>query len=147
MNNNDLQPDTSFDMENIVMEEEMNNMEDMFIKAEINERKDIINTVQQDMIKTAVYGEGNKITYPTLGLCGEAGEVAEKVKKVLRDKGGIFSEETKQEIGKELGDVIWYVSALANDLGLTLYDVIELVLAKLRSRNERNLIHGEGDNR
>jgi len=98
-------------------------------------------------VATAIYGEGNVVIYPTLGLCGEAGEVAEKVKKVLRDKGGVFSDETKTELAKELGDVLWYIANIANDLGINLEDVAAGNIAKLESRRQRNLIHGEGDNR
>ena len=63
---------------------------------------------------TAIYPEECKVTYPTLGLCGEAGEVAEKVKKNIRDGKSLDG------VGLELGDVLWYISALADDLGVTL---------------------------
>ncbi len=105
------------------------------------------NDYQKEAISTAIYGAGNKVIYPTLGLCGEAGEVAEKIKKVLRDKGGVFSEESKQAIKLELSDVLWYIANIANDLDIALDDVAEANIAKLKSRRERNLIHGEGDNR
>lgn len=105
------------------------------------------NDYQENAVKTAIYGEGNKVIYPTLGLCGEAGEVAEKIKKVLRDKGGVFDQETKEAIKLELGDVLWYIANIANDLGIDLYDVAEKNIEKLESRRQRNLIHGNGDNR
>jgi NTP pyrophosphatase (non-canonical NTP hydrolase) len=105
------------------------------------------NEYQTNAVKTAIYGEGNKVVYPTLGLCGEAGEVAEKIKKVIRDKGGIFSPEVTLEIQKELGDVLWYIANIANDLGIAMDDVAAGNIAKLESRRQRNLIHGEGDNR
>lgn len=82
-----------------------------------------------------------------LGLTGEAGETADKVKKILRDKGGLFSEEDKIAIAKELGDVMWYVAAIARYLDLTLSDVVSLNIEKLESRYQRNLLHGEGDDR
>ena len=106
-----------------------------------------LNEYQVEAASTAKYPEGMKILYPVLGLCGETGEVAEKVKKVFRDKNGEFSLETKEEIKKELGDVLWYLSATARDLGCTLEEVAEMNLAKLRSRQERGVIHGNGDNR
>jgi NTP pyrophosphatase (non-canonical NTP hydrolase) len=106
-----------------------------------------INEYQEEAIKTAIYGEGQRIIYPTLGLAGEAGEVAEKVKKILRDKNGIFSDEQKLEIAKEISDVLWYCSALARDIGYTLEKIAEINLEKLKSRQERNKIQGSGDNR
>lgn len=106
-----------------------------------------LNEYQIEAAKTACYGEKNSIIYPTLGLCGEAGEVSEKVKKILRDKDGVFSEETKSELAKEIGDVMWYISALARDLGFTLEEIGQRNIDKLRSRKERGVIHGSGDNR
>lgn len=106
-----------------------------------------LNQYQQQAIKTAIYGAGHKIIYPTLGLSGEAGEVADKVKKVLRDKNGVFDEDTKEELKKETGDCIWYCAALLRDLGFTMEEACITNLEKLRSRQERNMISGSGDNR
>ena len=89
----------------------------------------------------------SKIIYPTLGLSGEAGEVADKVKKVIRDNDSHFTDELKHQIALELGDVLWYVSALASDLGYDLEDIAELNLTKLADRQKRDAIHGSGDNR
>lgn len=88
-----------------------------------------------------------KIIYPTLGLTGEAGEVAEKIKKVIRDNNGKFSIEKIEAIALELGDVMWYVCALADDLGLNLNTIAELVLEKLEMRMKENKIKGNGDYR
>ena len=96
---------------------------------------------------TAKYPEKYNIMYPTLGLVGEAGEIANKVKKVYRDKMGRFSKEDRKEIGKEIGDVLWYCAALCTDLGLELDEQASLNLAKLQSRLERGTITGSGDNR
>tara|TARA_Y100001970_G_C14008828_1_gene737324 strand:+ start:167 stop:484 length:318 start_codon:yes stop_codon:yes gene_type:complete len=85
-----------------------------------------------------------KMLYPTLGLCGEAGEVAEKVKKHIRDGK---KENFKETITKELGDVLWYLSALAGDLGITLQEVADTNKTKLEERLKNNTIHGDGDNR
>lgn len=82
-----------------------------------------------------------------LGLVGEAGEAADKVKKIIRDKGGYASEEDKVEIIKELGDVMWYVANVARYIGVSLSDVAEGNIKKLSSRKKRNKLHGEGDNR
>jgi NTP pyrophosphatase (non-canonical NTP hydrolase) len=82
-----------------------------------------------------------------LGLVGEAGEVADKFKKLLRDKGGVASEEERKEIVKELGDVLWYVNSISHYLGYNLEDAAKLNLEKLASRKERNVLHGSGDNR
>ena len=90
---------------------------------------------------TAIYPEDCRVVYPTLGLCGEAGEVAEKIKKHMRDG------KTMVGVGLELGDVLWYISALADDLGVTLEEIAQANVAKLSSRMERNKIKGDGDNR
>lgn len=82
-----------------------------------------------------------------LGLVGEAGETADKVKKVLRDKDGVVSEEDKKEIAKELGDVIWYVASIARYLDVPFSEVAKMNIEKLSSRKERNKLHGAGDNR
>jgi len=90
---------------------------------------------------------GQNYIYPTLGLSGEAGEVAEKVKKILRDKEGIVGESDKKEITKELGDVLWYLAQIATELDISLETVVEKNIEKLRSRKERGQISGSGDNR
>jgi len=90
---------------------------------------------------TAIYPEDCRVVYPTLGLCGEAGEVAEKIKKHMRDGRTLVG------VGLELGDVLWYISALADDLGVTLEEIAQANVAKLSSRMERNKITGDGDNR
>lgn len=82
-----------------------------------------------------------------LGLAGESGEVLEKFKKLLRDKGGIISEEDKKEIVKELGDILWYVNAVAYLLGYNLEQVASANIEKLASRKQRGTLHGNGDNR
>lgn len=91
-------------------------------------------------------GNGN-IYYPTLALCGETGEIAEKVKKIIRDEGGELTEHSRSEIVKELGDVLWYVSALARELGFSLETVARANIAKLEDRRVRGQLHGSGDNR
>lgn len=98
----------------------------------------------QELAKTtAIYPEQAKIFYPTLGLAGEVGEVCEKIKKNIRD-GRVLD---KDDLTKELGDVLWYLSALAGDLGIDLEDVAFKNYEKLKSRMERNVISGSGDNR
>ncbi len=82
-----------------------------------------------------------------LGLPGEAGEAADKFKKIIRDKGGVISEADREEIVKELGDVMWYISTIAAYLNVPLSDVANKNIMKLDSRLKRNTIHGAGDNR
>lgn len=103
---------------------------------------------QQQSRLTALYPDRDRnFLYPTLGLCGEAGEVAEKVKKVIRDQGGEVSEETRRAIAAELGDVLWYVAQLATELDLELGAIAQANLDKLQSRLERGAIQGSGDSR
>lgn len=106
-----------------------------------------MNEYQQQALKTAIYSEDGRAVYAALGLTGEAGEVADKIKKVLRDHGGVFDMACKWEIVKELGDVLWYLSLMAHDLGFTLDDVAQMNLDKINSRQLRGRIHGTGDDR
>ena len=101
------------------------------------------NDYQALSISSAVYPAKDKITYPMIGLCSEVGEVADKIKKNMRD-GNTFS---KEDIKKELGDVLWYVSALANDLDIRLDDIAQSNIFKLQKRLEEDKIHGSGDDR
>jgi NTP pyrophosphatase (non-canonical NTP hydrolase) len=90
-----------------------------------------------------VYPEKHAIVYPTLGLIGEAGEISEKVKKWMRGD----RELDKEGLLKELGDPLWYIASLADDLGYTLQDVVDANIEKLTSRKERGVLKGSGDNR
>lgn len=89
----------------------------------------------------------NNFLYPVLGLLGESGEVAEKIKKTFRDHKGKVDDERIAEIGKEMGDVLWYLAQLASELGLSLSDIAQQNLAKLESRRARGTMSGSGDNR
>ncbi|MEK7565371.1 MAG: nucleoside triphosphate pyrophosphohydrolase family protein [Patescibacteria group bacterium] len=103
---------------------------------------------QKKSRKTAVYpGFGKNIIYPTLGLMGETGEVAEKVKKILRDDNGIVTKEKREDLKKELGDVLWYLSQISTELKFSLEDIAKTNIEKLSSRLKRGKIHGSGDNR
>lgn len=106
-----------------------------------------LNEYQQKALETAIYAEEYKIIYPVLGMCGEAGEVADKVKKVIRDNNQEFTPEKKSEIAKEIGDVLWYCATAAHDLGYSLEEIAEINYAKLKSRQARGKLGGEGDNR
>jgi NTP pyrophosphatase (non-canonical NTP hydrolase) len=98
--------------------------------------------------ETAVYPDlGANLVYPALGLCGEAGETAEKIKKAIRDDGGVLTEERREAVAAELGDVLWYVAQLATEAGLELEAVAEANIAKLASRQRRSVLHGSGDDR
>lgn len=103
---------------------------------------------QKESRKTAIYPNiGNNWIYPLLGLGGETGEIFEKLKKIIRDKNSVISEEDKAELKKEIGDCIWYSSNLASELGLSFDDIAQSNIAKLQSRKERNKLQGSGDNR
>ena len=107
-----------------------------------------LNHYQSESRKTALYPDvGSNAIYPTLGLVGEAGEVADKVKKILRDKKGLFDKESKDAIKFELGDVLWYISQLSSELGYELEEVANSNLQKLNSRKIRGKIQGSGDDR
>jgi NTP pyrophosphatase (non-canonical NTP hydrolase) len=90
---------------------------------------------------------GHPVIYPTLGLTNEAGEVAGKIKKVFRDKGGEISVETREALKSELGDVLWYIAQVCTELEIPLEEVAEANLAKLLDRQQRDKIRGDGDNR
>jgi len=94
---------------------------------------------------TAIYDSKFNILYPTLGLAGEAGEVADKVKKIIRDNKSIVDE--REDVAKELGDVLWYLAAVARDIGYSLEVIAEMNIEKLESRKERGVLQGSGDNR
>jgi NTP pyrophosphatase (non-canonical NTP hydrolase) len=97
--------------------------------------------------RTAEYPREAWLTYPALGLAGEAGEVAEHAKKTIRDDAGAISDERREAMGKELGDVLWYVAQLASELGLNLDEIAEGNLEKLLSRQRRGVLSGSGDDR
>jgi NTP pyrophosphatase (non-canonical NTP hydrolase) len=96
---------------------------------------------------TAKYPRHEALTYPALGLAGEAGEFADHAKKVIRDDGGEVTPERREAMAKELGDVLWYVAQLASELGLELEQIAHENLDKLRSRMERGVLSGSGDER
>ena len=85
--------------------------------------------------------------YPTLGLSGETGEIAEKVKKIIRDDQGVITDEKRDQIAKEAGDVLWYLSQLATEIDYSLEDIAQMNLDKLVSRAARGVLSGSGDNR
>ena len=104
-----------------------------------------LNNYQMQAKKFAIYPERMKVVYPALGLAGEAGEVADKVKKIYRDDR--TDAKFLAEIAKEIGDVMWYCAALANDLGFDLQQIAEMNIHKLNSRKSSGTIVGTGDNR
>ena len=98
--------------------------------------------------KTAIYPRrGNNLQYPALKLCSEAGEVAGKVGKMDRDDGGVLTEERRQQLIDEVGDVLWYLSALAFELDTALEIIAARNIVKLTDRAARNVIGGDGDQR
>ena len=103
-----------------------------------------LNEYQARARETAIYGRRE---YPYLGLCGEAGEVAEVYKKVLRDDNGIIGQNGRAKLVKELGDVLWYVANISEDLGFSLNHIAEENVRKLDSRAKREVLKGDGDER
>lgn len=106
-----------------------------------------MNEYQAAALQTAVYPEQMRIIYPALGMNGEAGEVADKVKKVIRDNNLDFDAEKREAIALEIGDVLWYCATLAHDIGYSLEDVAKKNIDKLASRKKRGTLSGSGDNR
>ena len=102
---------------------------------------------QKVALTTAIYPREQAIIYPTLGLTGEAGEVANKVKKIIRDDGNKINESLVQEISDEIGDCLWYISVLADDIGCKLSDIANTNLIKLENRKKKGTIKGSGDKR
>jgi len=109
-----------------------------------------LNEYQNLATKTAIYPGQNSfvgLNYTVLGLCGESGEVAEKVKKIIRDHNLIINEERRNALIKELGDLMWYISNTAKELNMTLEEICQSNLEKLSDRKERNVLKGSGDDR
>lgn len=106
-----------------------------------------LNDYQQKAVTTAIYKNEAKIIYPILGLAGEAGEVANKYKKVIRDNNNFLTKGVSECLSKELGDCLWYIANIANDLGFTLEEIASNNLEKLFGRKERGTISGSGDER
>jgi len=105
-------------------------------------------TYQVKSRRTAKYPAiGHPVIYPTLGLANEAGEVAGKVKKIFRDKGGVIGEPEREALKGELGDVLWYIAQVCTELEISLDEVAEGNIEKLYSRLERGKIGGDGDDR
>lgn len=107
-------------------------------------------TYQRMAAGTAVYpGQGGPmgVVYTSLGLVGEAGEIANKAKKIIRDDAGNLTAERKQDLAAELGDVLWYAAQLATELRVSLDEVALSNLDKLRARAAKGALRGSGDNR
>jgi NTP pyrophosphatase (non-canonical NTP hydrolase) len=107
-----------------------------------------LNNYQTSALQTAIYpNRGTNFPYPALGLVGEAGEVADKLKKVIRDNDGVLTDPVRDAVAKELGDVLWYLAVLAYELDYDLNTIAQNNLDKLASRQERGVLSGSGDNR
>lgn len=103
---------------------------------------------QDAALTTAIFpgrGEFLGLTYCALGLNGEAGEVADKLKKIQRDKGFVIQGNDREALKAELGDCLWYLAICAYELGLTLENVAESNIAKLKDRMARGMLGGSGD--
>ena len=115
----------------------------------LKEKYDMVdfNSYQRSASSTAIYPDQHKIIYPALGMAGEAGEVANKVKKLIRDGPENRPETWREDIASEIGDVLWYCAALANDLNLTLGMIASQNLNKLQKRKAKGTLGGSGDTR
>lgn len=106
-----------------------------------------MNDYQQAALQTADLKHKNELFHLVLGLVGESGEIAEKFKKLVRDQESDEAKIDRDDIKKELGDVLWYVSVLGEYLGFSLDDIAETNIDKLASRRSRGVLNGSGDNR
>lgn len=102
---------------------------------------------QSATAKTAIYPTQSALAYLALGLAGEAGEVAGKVSKVIRDNNGNLTSESNLQLKKEVGDCLWFISQLCNEYGWTLEELFDLNISKLFDRQKRGVLGGSGDNR
>mgnify|MGYP000536522891 CR=1 FL=1 len=118
---------------------------EQFLKEKYNMSD--FNAYQRMAAKTAIYPDEHRILYPALGLAGEAGEVANKVKKLIRDGPDGRPEDWREQISSEIGDVLWYCAALATDLNLTLGMIASLNEKKLSARKRAGTLGGSGDER
>ena len=130
----------------------MNGQLELDLGAQSNESNKYKKVSDLDMyqkvaLTTAIYPREQAIIYPTLGLTGEAGEVANKVKKIIRDGSDSKDEKLVSEIKAEIGDCLWYIAVLANDFDIKLSDIASTNLEKLANRKANNTIHGSGDTR
>lgn len=130
----------------------MNGQLELDLGAQSNESNKYKKVSDLDMyqkvaLTTAIYPREQAIIYPTLGLTGEAGEVANKVKKIIRDGSDSKDEKLVSEIKAEIGDCLWYIAVLANDFDIKLSDIASTNLEKLANRKKNNTIHGSGDTR
>ena len=106
-----------------------------------------IDDYQNTAKTTAIYPQEHKILYPALGLAGEAGEVANKVKKIIRDGVQNMQPDWKQQLAAEIGDALWYCAVLADDLNMSLSTLAAQNLEKLERRKEQGTLQGSGDKR
>jgi len=120
----------------------MISQEDIDAFKRFNDVDYLLNEYQEMAASTAIYKVEHQVIYPALGLAAEAGEVANKVKKILRD--GSFD---REGISDEIGDCLWYIAALCRDLNVDLSDIARSNLKKLKDRQERGTIKGNGDKR
>jgi len=118
---------------------------EQFLKEKYNMSD--FNAYQRMAAKTAIYPDEHRIMYPALGLAGEAGEVANKVKKLIRDGPDGRPDDWREQISSEIGDVLWYCAALATDLNLTLGMIAAMNEKKLSARHKAGTIGGSGDTR
>jgi NTP pyrophosphatase (non-canonical NTP hydrolase) len=130
----------------------MNGQLEMEFGAQTNESNKYKKVSDLDMYQqvaktTAIYPREQAIIYPTLGLTGEAGEVANKVKKIIRDGTNKNDEGLVQDLSAEIGDCLWYIAVLADDIGCKLSDIANTNLIKLENRKKKGTIHGSGDKR
>ena len=110
------------------------------LSISLNKFKEMHPNILDDVLKMLA------VAYDGLGL-GEAGEVQGKIKKIIRDNGGIITEEAKLGIKAELSDTLWYIASMCNNLDIEMEELAIYNIEKIRDRKRRGVLHGSGDNR
>ena len=136
------------------MKKETKMLRDLFDDIDYEIEMKTFDEYEEEAMNTAVYDDD--LIYPLIGLVSEAGEVADKFKKLMRDEAvelpldepsKTLTLDQRTAIAHEIGDVLWYCTALANDIGFSLEDIASMNIEKLKDRKDRDMIHGSGDER
>lgn len=105
------------------------------------------NEYQEKAATTAIYPKELGLYYTALGLASESGEVASDVSKMIRDDGGVLTQDRREKLKSEISDSLWMVAMVAKELGFTLEEIAQYNLDKLADRKARGVLGGSGSQR